>query len=541
MKSTQQTIYRLGIVATIVIAIIVVVACNLGLNPMSGNDGETSPPVVDGPTVVEPQTGVKVLVPTISSRLLSGLDAIYRPPSSGQLSAQALLFATSMSVRVYDWDDGLFPGGDWLEDPGLPETLIDMTVDATTSLGGEPSESGSPSSIEAFLDIDAGTDYSIAVDVYNTNWDGVGPVVSGFSGTEFDIFPGQSTVVPIVALPNDPVTPLLGTPDVLPIVQTAYTYSTDPEEEGRMIMSGVGGEDWMSIDLSGETLTIDSYVRVVADPGGTADAALLIYDEAGIYMFEDQPGLSWGLMPAEYGGEGGTRAALMGPASDGETEFIGYMGIVLLDQTESPPPLTSENATVTIEILDRPQPGTPYTNSVAADMEPDPANFLPIGVGEGAAVTQTLFNNEMTEVHWYSLNDADTPIDTNGIDWTAPDLLNPLPITVTATFDVLDSEHIQGGRYEYDGGEDYFIPAFALLIGDEASPDPPDIYAPKDDPDFVVTENADGSSTVEFTIDVDTTSVGPTTMAAVAVSSRWMGVEYTVSWNAPGIVELIVE
>jgi hypothetical protein len=535
MNSIQHTIYRVGIVATVVVAVI---ACNLGLNPMSRNDGETSLPGVDDPTIVGPQTGVNVRVPTISSRLLSGLDAIYRTPSSGQLSAQALLFATSMNVRVFDWDDGLFPGGDWLEDSGLPEPLLDITVDATTSLGGEPSETGSPSYIESFLDIDAGTDYSIAVDVYNSNWDGIGPVVSGFSATEFDILPGQSTVVPIVALPNDPELPVLGTPDALSIVQTAYTYSTDPEEEGRMIMSGVGGEDWMSIDLSGETLTIDSYVRVVADPGGTTNAALLIYDEAGIYMFEDQPGMSWGLLPAEVGGEGGTRAALMGPAFDGETGFVGYMGVVLLDQTESPPPLTSENVTVTIEVINRPPADPPYTNSVDADTEPEASNFLPIGVGEGGAVTQTLFNNEMTEVHWYSLNDT---IDTNGIDWEAPDLLNPLPITVTATFDVLDAEHIQGGRYEYDGEDDFFIPALALLIGEDSSPDPPEIYGPNDDPGFVVTENVDGSSTIEFTIDVDTTSVGSSTMAAVAVSSRWMGVEYTLSWNAPGVVELIVE
>jgi len=540
MRTILRAISGVGIVTLIAVTVI---ACNLALNPMSSNDGDVSGPGIDDPAgPLEPQTGVTVRVPTISSRLLSELDAIYRPPDSGQISAQALLFATGINVRVYDWADGVFPGGDWLNsvDPPTPTPFLDTTVDATTSLGGEPSESGSPSTIDAFFDIDAGSGYTLAVDVYNSNWDVAAPVVSGVTAAQFDIYPGQSTVVPIIATPNDAVIPVIATPEVLSIVQVPYTYSTDPEEEGRMIMSSVGGEEWVRIDLSAEMLPTDPYIRVTGDPGGTADAALLIYDDLGVYLFDDQPGMSWGFLPAEFGGQGGTRAGLMGPAcgSSGIDPFVGYMGVVLADQTSALPPLAAENVSITVEILDRPQPVTPYTNSVAADVEPDIGQFLPIGVGESAAVTQTIFNGEIKEVHWFLLNDTDG---TNGIDWIAPDLLNPLPITVTATFDVLDAEHILGGSMEDGGENEIFVPALTLLIGDSASVDPPLTYGPCDDPGFTVTENPDGSSTIEFTIDVDTTSVSETTMAAVGLSSRWMGVEYTLSWNAPGVVELIVE
>lgn len=526
MRTIRKTIIGVGIVA---LALSVVLACNFGLNPMSPND-ESADPGTEEPTgPVAPRTGVTVSVPTISARLLSELDAVYRPPVSGQLSAQALLFATGMEINLYEWAEGEYPGG--------TSTLVDTwIVDATTSLGGDPSESGSPSTIEAFLDIDAGSGYTLDVAVMNANWSEVDPVVSGTCSTQFDIYPGQSTVVPIIAKPTAPIAPTVGTPDVLSIVQTPYTYSTVPGEEGQMIMSDIGGEEWFTIDLTSETLPTDPYIRVIADPGGTADVALLIYDENGVYMFEDEPGLSWGFVPAEFGGTGGTRAALMGPASGpgGVDPFIGYMGVVVLDQTSAPAPLPTESASVTMEIFDRPQPAEPYTNSVPADVEPDETQFLPIGVGESAAITQTIFNNEMREVHWFLLND--TP-ETNGIDWTAPDLLNPLPITVTATFDVLDSEHILGG---FEEGE-MFVPALTLLIGDSTSPDPPDIYTPNNDTDFSVTEHPDGSSTIEFTIEVDTSTASVTTMAAVGVSSRWMGVEYTLSWNAPGVVELIVE
>jgi hypothetical protein len=528
---TIQKVYGWTTLATVLLLagmVILAGACSLGLEAISAGP-EESQPDTEVPVVVQnPGTGVMVSVPTISSRLLSELNATYEPSyvpaPSGGLSASAVLFATSVVVDLYQ-------GGE--------EPIQTWSFDASSNLGQEPSEDQTgPVAIEAFLEIDAGSGYSMNVQVYNSNWrGGETAVVEGETDPEtpFNIYPGQSTEVRILATPSDPIELTEDLPESVDVVQTPYEFSVDPENGGGPVFTDLGGEEWFWMDLTSYSPGTDDYVRIIVDPASTesSDAVMLIYDSAGAYMLQDEPAWSWGFMPDEYGGQGGTRAGLMGPALDYELEtpFQGYMGLVIMNRDAGS---LTETVSVTMELLNRPQPEVNYPNVFPLGEEPDEAGFLEISPGE--EVTQTIFNEEQWMVHWFMLD---------GIQWGNPALMDTLPITVTATFDVLDSAQIIGGRSEWfdtgEGGVEIFVPSLCLMVGDTLSEDPPATYGPVDDPFYNVTENLDGSSTVEFTIEVDTTVTTETTMAALAVSNRWMGVEFTLSWTAPGLGELIIE
>ncbi|MFW6250997.1 MAG: hypothetical protein ACOC47_07790, partial [Alkalispirochaetaceae bacterium] len=295
----------------------------------------------------------------------------------------------------------------------------------------------------------------------------------------------------------------------------------------------IGGEAWFHFTYAGGAAA-DQYARIVVDPAGTADAVVLTYnyDEteeepagAPAEGMWDPPPLSWGFMPSDVGGEGGTRLGFMGPV---ESEFGMYMGVILLNRDDS---TASEDCEIWLDIVSRPMPVPFYTNAVPASQEPSSDNFQPLQPGTEA--TQTVFTYEEGEggngrepyVHYFALPDT---------LWDYPDLMNPLPITVEVTFDVLNSEHIWGGDPD---GELYL----ALLVGDTSSEDPPAMYTALDDPDFLVTENVDRTTTISFVADVDTSAANEMTFGGIAISSYWEGNQFTVGWDAPGGMLLTVE
>lgn len=504
----KRTIVLL-IVAILVGFLFAVIGCNLEVGSVPDTGGPTVTDGDSGDPISETQhTGAAVSVPTISSGLLSALDAVYAP-GSGELSAQAILFATEVTLGLYQNDTHV---RDW----HLTET---NTI-----------QDDSPPMFTTFLEMDAGEGYRLEAEVYNNKVSSEIPVVTGLSDI-FAVNAGVSTEVIITAIPFAPevFSDLDGGPATLSIAQTPYYF----DENSWIVLTDMGGEKWVQLDL---TTGVDKYARLVADPSDNADVIMLVYDDDGSMSegVNDPPPGSWGLLPTDLGGTGGTRAGLMGPLEDTEPNFTKYIGLTLLNRTGE---TTNSGVEVTMDILERPAPAEPYSNAVVASDEPDFAQFYSLPVGEEA--TQTVFHSDGggPMVHWFELQ---------GINWA--EVSEPFDVTVTANFDVLDASHIAGVTSFYDGVDWIEFPVLALMAGNTAAESPPPaVYAPLDDAGYLVTILEDGSTQIEFTVSVNPTNPVEggdpveVDLAGLAISSRFPGNEFTVSWNASGAVDLIID
>jgi len=486
---------------------VLVGACEMGLGTETG---DTARAPEDSPDVSA--MGAKVTVPTVSSRLLSALNATYEPAASetGSVSTQALIFATGVELEVY-------------RDGSLVNTVSVSDEEGLNDPGqGEPV-------LEVFVPIEeAGSNYTINASVYNSRV-GSDPVVSGESNS-FTVEAGQSTPVHIIATP---VSPLVmdtdgATHTDISIVQTPYDFGPEGEEYD-LVLTGIGGESWFESNMTGAE---DRYARVLVDPDGDADTVMLIYEDDGTVVegMMDPPPWSWGMFPTAAGGSGGTRGAFMGELEDG-TEMTAYLGVVLLNRDGD---TTPENFDVRLDYLERPRPDPFYGNVSPVSEEPDPVNFEPIQSGE--EITQIVFRDESADepnVHYFALE---------GIDWEADDLMEEIPVTVEITLDVLESMHLFEGFLGGEGDESY--PLIAVMAGNTDSDESPRVYTALDDPDFGVVENADGSTTLSFVAQVETTADGSgytPNLGAIAVSSTWEGNQFTLTWTAPGEALVTIE
>lgn len=507
--------------------LLAVAACNMGVGTLAEGSGR---PLESGPT--EPFTGARVTIPLVSPGLLSAMNAGYSP-SAGGISTQAILFATSAEFTLYQ--NGAEPIATWVLSDG---------EEGLTTIG----EDGPPR-LEAFLAIDAGDGYTLEVTVYNNKVSSVESVVEGKSA-EFAITAGVSTSVTIIAVPSNPV--IFATDnetDSRSIAQTPYSFLDGGPGEPDLVFTGFGGEAWYELDLTGGA---DRFVRFRADPDGEADAIILVYDESGRMMegSNDPPAWSWGFFPSAIGGRGGARAGIIGRIQE---DIVVYLGMILANRNGA---TVSEDVAVTMDILER--PFVAYDNAFPAGQEPPGVDDFHL-LAPRVEVSQTVFRAERDEnggnggngdegdsggngdngdngkddgrlVHWFLLG---------GIGWGQEGLMETLPITVEITFDVLESGHLLGfDAREVNGDFAVEDEMLLVLVGDPEGDSPPDLYRPIDDPEFVVTENPDGSTTLVFTVHVATEG---NAAAGVAVSSRYAGNRFTLKWNAPGEAAVGVE
>lgn len=485
------------------LALLLAIGCNLAVGTLAERDNRPEDPPVY-------TTGAQVSIPMISGALLSKMNASFVPPSGG-VSSQAILFATSAQFKAYQGET-------------LIQTWLLNDNDGLTQIGGD-----GPPRLEAFFPIDAGENYTLEVEVFNSHVSASVPVVHGVS-EPFDVLAGASTAVTITAVPANPIVLTDGIDWSGSIVTTPFyfVYSPQPNGDDDLVFTGIGGEAWFDVNVTG----IDSnrFVRILSDPGAGADAIFLMYEPDGRIMegANDPPAWSWGFLPDEVGGRGGTRAASMGAVPD---DFQAVFGMVLTNRTGAQ---SSVPVTVRMDFLNRPY--DTYTNT---DLEengpPDIEDFAQLPPYP-ANLTQIIFPSEGVDdgerlVHWVVFD---------GIAWEHPNLMEILPITVSITFDVLEAQHLIGFDAWEDNGELMVENAMlALLVG---NPDPegedPTLYRPLMDEDFSVVANADGTTTLTFTIGVDTDGA---TAAGLAISSRYGGNQFTVSWSAPGEVHVGVE
>ncbi|MFP4011905.1 MAG: hypothetical protein ACLFUM_09395 [Spirochaetaceae bacterium] len=500
----MKSVLRFAAVALCVAVLIG--ACDMGLGT-GGGDSARAPEDSSDVSL----TGARVTVPRVSDRLLSALNATYEPAAgdTGSVGTQALIFATTVELEVYS--DG--------------DRVDTVTVSDEDGLN-DPSQ-GEP--MEVFVPIEeAGPDYTIEASVYNSRV-GSEPVVSGES-EPFTVNAGESTPVHIIATP---VSPLIvdsdgGTHTDIGIAQTPYEFGPEGSEHD-LVLTDIGGESWFEFIMTGAE---DRYARVLVDPDGDADAVMLIYEDDGTVTegMMDPPPWSWGMFPTAAGGNGGTRGAFMGELEDG-TEMTAYLGVILLNRDGA---TTQEDFDIRLDYLVRPRPDPFYENVGPVSAEPDPAIFEPIQSGE--EISQIIFRDDGTDepnVHYFALD---------GIDWEAADLMDEIPVTVEVTLDVLESMHLFEGFLGGEGDESY--PLIAVMAGNTESDESPRVYTALDDPDFEVTENADGSTTLSFVAQVETTEDGSghsPNLGGIVVSSTWEGNQFTLEWTAPGEALVTVE
>lgn len=163
-------------------------------------------------------------------------------------------------------------------------------------------------------------------------------------------------------------------------------------------------------------------------------------------------------------------------------------------RTEADAVPAEQDFDICLDYLERPRPDPFYDNVSPVSVEPDLAIFEPLESGED--VTQTIFRDDATDepyVHYFALD---------GINWEAEDLLEEIPLTVESTLDVLESMHLFEG---FLGEEGESCPLVAVMAGNTESEESPRVYTATNDPDFKVIENADGSTTLRFVAQVDTT------------------------------------
>ena len=121
-------------------------------------------------------------------------------------------------------------------------------------------------------------------------------------------------------------------------------------------------------------------------------------------------------------------------------------------------------------------------------------------------------------VHWFLLDLSDRQSQSRYYN-----------VSITARFDVVEKGHVFGGVRGEDN--EFAHHMLALLTFDEDTNDIANVYVPLDDTEFTVTE--DGlHTTVAFTARVAAQNVAPE--AAIAVSSRFAGNRFEISWEPPG-------
>ena len=526
-------VLRVGVIA-VVVCTILVLACDFGIGASyEEQQAPTSSPAdepVNEPVVLG--QGAVVRVPALSPAVLAGLNATYNPGSgaSGGVTSQAIFFATSVELELYNAEDVL---------------IDELTLDADNWFFGDPDNyngdngengngengNGAPA-FRAFFPIEeGGSGFEIVAKVYNNKVVGTDPVVAGRSAP-FTVQPGIGTPVSIIA---EPVNPLNLGPGAssqsTSIAQIPYAFDPDWGGEGDgpdLVFADIGGEAWFELDLTG--VGADSVIRVYGDPGGAADIIMFPYDHEG-RLLDGRPALSWGFFPTALGGAGGTRGVIMGALPPEAIDVMKhmYIGLMLGNRNGSG---ATQSATIYFELLDR--PFEEFDNAFARGDDAD--NFLALSIGE--QVTQTVFmlesggNGDGPAIHYFLLD---------GIDWSDEDLLDPLPITVTVTFDALETEHVLG---MVDEDEDDEAPMLALAVGTGSAavdfqPLEEGIFVAAMDPNYQVTEHPDGSTTITFVAQVDTSAV--IDMAVIAVSSNFHGNEFTLSWTAPGEAIIIIE
>lgn len=500
----MKSVLRFAAVALCVAVLIG--ACDMGLGT-GGGDSARAPEDSSDVSL----TGARVTVPRVSDRLLSALNATYEPAAggSGSVGTQALVFATAVELEVSR-------GGTHVN-----------TVTVSDEDGLNDPSQGEP--MEVFVPIEeAGSGYTIEASVYNSRV-GSDPVVSGESDS-FTVDAGKSTPVHIIATP---VNPLIvdsdgGSHTNIGIAQTPYEFGPEGSEHD-LVLTDIGGESWFAFNMTAEE---DRYARVLVDPDGDADAVMLVYDDDGAATegMMDPPPFSWGMFPTAAGGSGGTRCAFMGEV---EADMTAYLAVILLNRDGA---TTQEDFDIRLDYLERPRPDPFYGNVAPVSAEPDVGIFEPIESGE--EVTQTIFwddgpDGEEPNVHYFALD---------GIDWDAEDLMEEIPVTVEVTLDVLESMHLFDGFLGGEGDESY--PLIAVMAGNTDGGDSPRVYTALDDPGFEVTENADGSTTLSFVAQVDTTEDGSgqsPNLGGIVVSSTWEGNQFTLKWTAPGEALVTVE
>lgn len=483
----MNSIRRYGICFLLIL--VALGACNMGLgsSPESSAGAEHS---------TDPQApGVTVSIPMVSVALLDALDAVYAP-AGGDIGPQALLFATRAEFQL--WQGGV-----------LQDEWNVSAADGLTEVTSGPQ-------ITDFHEVPAGIGYTIEVEVFNSRVSDVDPVVTGTS-EPFSVGIG-STEVPIICDPYEPT--LLdtdGQTESFTLAQTPFEF--DLASDGDVSITGLGGETWFELAVEGAS---DRFVRLYAEPGGDAEPVLLQYEDDVVIEDGPSPGLGWGFFPDADGGQGGTRTGIMGSRED---DTVYYLAAVLLNRDGS----TAEaDLDVFLDIYSRPfvahDNAAPF--GTYADEHP---GFVIEPLAAGVDVSKTLFWEgalpDKTEmIHYYELS---------GIPWNDDALPDPLEISVTATFDVLEPDHLMG--FVEEDGEDW--PRLGLTVED--TDEVLDLYygAAIADPDRTVTEHADGSTSISFAIDVPTTDME---RAIIGVSSYWEGNRYTLNWTAPGSTDIIV-
>lgn len=484
-------------------ALLLVIGCNLAVGTLAERNTLTEDP----PVYI---SGAQVSIPMISSALLSKMNASFVPPSGG-ISSQAILFSTSARFDLYQGET-------------LIQTWQLSDNDGLTRIGAD-----GPPRLEGFFPIDAGENYTLEVEVFNSHVSVSVPVVHGVS-EPFDVLAGASTPVTIIAVPAAPIEfSADGATSTLSIVQTPFFFVYPPQPNGGddVVFTGIGGEAWFDLDVTGGGP--NRFVRILADPGSGADAIFLMYEPDGSLMegSNDPPAWSWGFLPDQIGGRGGTRAAAMGAVPDA---FRALFGMILTNRTGAQ---SSVPVTVRMDFLDRPYVAYLNTN-IEGSGPPEPEGFelLP---PHPTTLTQTIFRSGGEDdgerlVHWVLFD---------GIAWEHPNLMEKLPITVTITFDVLDPQHLVGFEAWEDNGDlTVKNEMLVLLVGNPEGEDDPTLYRPLMDEDFAVVQHPDGTTTLTFTIAVDTEGA---TAAGLAISSRYSGNQFTVSWSAPGEIHVGVE
>jgi hypothetical protein len=368
--------------------------------------------------------------------------------------------------------------------------------------------------IQDFQEVPAGFNYTIEAQVFNERVSSDLPVVTGTSDV-FSVSAGESTEVVIIADPYQPtVLDTDGQIEAFSLAEAPYVFN-DPADEGDITFTDLGGERWFGL---GVDVVADLYARVVVDPGGNADAVLLQFEAGAIPDEGLDPGLSYGFFPD---GGGGTRAAIMGPV-DGDAQY--YLAAVLMNRDGS---TATESAELRFDTFVRPYQG--YANAVQTFTAPTTEEFEQLS--PDAAITRELFHVEFSDngpeqaVHFFEFS----------IPWEHPDLEDLVTATVTMDLDVLEMNHLMG----YESEDGFPGITLAVILDEDGMVDETSTFvAPLTDPGLVTTENVDGSTSVAFDVDIDTTVYS---FAGLGISSIWPGNQYTLTWDAPGMLDIIIQ
>ena len=499
----MKNVVRLGMVVAAVSAIVVVLilGCHMGVGTAQPIERDGAREIARDDSSTEPVTGAVVAVPTISPQLVSALNASYEPISGagvrgGEVSGQALLFAARVELELLQGDEDSEVIAEWEFDNDPAGWELDGTARWERTLEIEPNEPDLA--------------YLLRARVFNDKVSDDVPVVSGVSAL-FDIVEGETTDVEIIAIPVGPTSLTTdGASETVQIAQLPYEFIEG--QDHAISFADYGGEAWFEFSVGADN---DRYARIIADPaqGSSADVVMLRYDEEGRWPTDrenDPPAQSWGFFPGADGGQGGTRAGLLHPVSDADLRE--YIGVVLLNRDGED---GEAEVTVRLDFLERPTES--YDNTAAPGIIPG-LDSLDVLDADDVEEQTVFFENGGPTVHWFLLDLSDRQSQRRDYN-----------VSITARFDVVEKGHMFGGVRGEDN--EFAHHMLALLTFDENTNEIANVYVPLDGTEFTVTE--DGlHTTVAFTARVDTQNVAPE--AAIAVSSRFAGNRFEISWEPPG-------